>query len=418
MKIYIFTVLILITLICKSQNERITKWHDDIQYLKTELPKRHFNLFFKLSKEEFENELDYITMQIEQLDDFEIALKIQQLITKLGDSHTNVGYGNFIDKNKILPFRLLWFNDGIFFFRVNEGNNILIGKKINKINGFGINQIIDSLSTLITVDNQAIIKKNIVNMLTSIQLLEFFEFVSGNIMQLEIESSDGEIFKHEIYIDSLGKKRPVSLQTDTIPFTLLNPRMFFRDIYFKNEGVYYLQYNKCWSKELEELYGKKDKAYYMPSFKEFEQNVFNTIETKPVDKLIIDLRHNSGGNSLQGTEFITKLSKYKIINQKGKLFVIVGRRTFSSAILNVMDFKRLTHAILVGEETSGKPNHFGEVKSFRLPSSGLIVEYSTKYFKRTDKEINSIIPDYVIEMNYTDFIKGIDPVYDWIINYR
>lgn len=72
-----------------------------------------------------------------------------------------------------------------------------------------------------------------------------------------------------------------------------------------------------------------------------------------------------------------------------------------------MDFKRLTKATFIGEETAGKPNHFGEVKNLQLPESKLYVMYSTKYFKRAKKETNTIKPDVPIEMSFSDFTKGI-----------
>ena len=62
----------------------------------------------------------------------------------------------------------------------------------------------------------------------------------------------------------------------------------------------------------------------------------------------------------------------------------------------------MTNAVFVGEETGGKPNHFGEVKSFQLPSSKLPVSYSTKYFKRTDENMNTITPDVKIELSFSD----------------
>ena len=83
-----------------------------------------------------------------------------------------------------------------------------------------------------------------------------------------------------------------------------------------------------------------------------------------------------------------------------------------------MDFKRMTEAIFVGEETGGKPNHFGEIKSFRLPYSGLKLKYSTKYFKRTDEDINTITPDFIIETSFDEYIRGIDPVFDWVLKYE
>lgn len=126
------------------------------------------------------------------------------------------------------------------------------------------------------------------------------------------------------------------------------------------------------------------------------------------------MRFNSGGNSVQGTAFIEKLAKYLEANPGVKTYVVLGRNTFSSAILNTMDFKRLTNAVFVGEETAGKPNHFGEVRRFQLPNSQLTVTYSTKYFKITDENVNTIAPDVPIEMSFSDLVKGIDPVYEWI----
>lgn len=79
-----------------------------------------------------------------------------------------------------------------------------------------------------------------------------------------------------------------------------------------------------------------------------------------------------------------------------------------------MDFKHLTDAVVIGEETAGKPNHFGEVRSFQLPGSKLTVAYSTKYFQRTDEDVSTITPDVKIEMSFADFTKGVDPVYEWI----
>lgn len=60
------------------------------------------------------------------------------------------------------------------------------------------------------------------------------------------------------------------------------------------------------------------------------------------------------------------------------------------------------------------PTISGEVRSFQLPSSKVLVNYSTKYFKRSEKEIETIEPDMSIEMSFADFKKGVDPVFEWI----
>ena len=98
------------------------------------------------------------------------------------------------------------------------------------------------------------------------------------------------------------------------------------------------------------------------------------------------------------------------LNKKGKLYVIIGRRTFSSAVLNAMDLRNETEAILVGEPTGGKPNHFGEVKNDRLTNSGLRFTWSVKYFTVTDGDPASIFPDVDVRNTIDDYRAGNDVV--------
>ena len=83
-----------------------------------------------------------------------------------------------------------------------------------------------------------------------------------------------------------------------------------------------------------------------------------------------------------------------------------------------MDFQNYTKAILIGEPTSGKPNHFGEVKTMTLPESKFALKYSTKYFTHSKKDTDSIIPDLLVETSIDDFVNGIDPVYEAIVKYN
>ena len=163
-------------------------------------------------------------------------------------------------------------------------------------------------------------------------------------------------------------------------------------------------------------YGSPARAAMLPSFEEFESRVFETLNREPVEKLLVDIRFNTGGSSPQGTSFVEKLAPYLNKHPETKLYVVLGRNTFSSAIINAMDFKRLTEAVFLGESTSGKPNHFGEVKSLQLPTSGIVVNYSTKYFTRTKEDLKTLEPDVWLEPTFRDYIRGIDPVYEWVLS--
>ncbi|MBI5540227.1 MAG: hypothetical protein HY951_09235 [Bacteroidia bacterium] len=414
-KIYLIVFLFILCIYSQAQTEKVVDWKTDIEFLKKELPIKHKNLFFSMTKTEFESKLDYISSNLSQFSNLEIAIKMQQVIAKIGDSHTTISYGKYINSDKILPLQLYWFSDGLYILKTTKDYEILLGSKITKINGINIGLIVDSLSTLITIDNQAIIKSDIPSMIPIIQLLEYFGFSKNNELKIEVESITGVSTIHEIKLSKINKNNIVSFKPDSIALCWQNQKVFFYDKYIENGAIYYLQYNNCWSREIEKKTGNKKRAKEFPSFVEFEKNVFNTIKRKPINKLIFDMRFNGGGSSRQGTEFINKLSVNKILNENIKIYVVIGRQTFSSAIINTMDFKEKTNAIFVGEETGGKPNHYGEVRTLVLPSSELKVNYSTKYFTRIKDDLKTITPDKKVEFTFLDFSKGIDPVYEWII---
>jgi hypothetical protein len=411
LKFYFIGLLVFTWITGIAQTEKTVDWKSDIEYFKKELPLKHKNLFFQMPEGEYERRLDYLSSRVSLFSNFEIAVKLQQLIAKIGDSHTSVSYTKFIDAEKMLPLQLYWFSDGIYIMQTTKEYEDILGSRITQINDFAIQSVADSLSTLLTVDNNALIKNNIPKMIPALQLLEYFGFSEGNVLKIEVESSHGQLMNYEIEAGKINRNYLIGVKPDSLAFCWQNQRAIFIDKYFGSEGILYLQYNKCTSRELEE---KQGTASSLPSFVDFGDKVFDIIQNKPVNKLIFDIRFNGGGNSSQGTAFISKLSDYPISKQDKKIYVVIGRQTFSSAIINAMDFKQKTKAIFVGEETGGKPNHFGEVRNFQLPSSGLIINYSTKYFTRTKEDLKSIRPDVTIESSFLDYKKGIDPVYEWI----
>jgi C-terminal processing protease CtpA/Prc len=150
-------------------------------------------------------------------------------------------------------------------------------------------------------------------------------------------------------------------------------------------------------------------------FAQFSKELMSAIDSKKPTKVIFDLRNNSGGDSRVAEPLINALRDNKTVNEKGKLFVLIGRATFSSAQMNAQQFRDRTHATLVGEPTGQKPNAFGEIKNFTLPNSGLIVQYSTKQFRQSEKDEPSMIPDEMVEPTSEEFFGGRDVVLEKVL---
>lgn len=397
-----------------AQQTTSINWNTDLDFLANELSKKHNNFFTVRSPKDLRAGIEAIKSKSGEQSDFQTALKTQQLLASFGDSHTSLNFTQLFDQSQILPFQVVWISDGLYIDKTTAPNKDLLGQRLLAINGTPVATVIDSLSTLFTIDNRAVIKSKAPMYIGCLQILSNFGFTDTEQAELTLSNGKTRVLK------PAGKSPTeiVSFKPDSLCFSAANKNVFFTDRYFPDEKIYYMLYNVCGGREVELAYGNAQKAATQPSFEEFAENAFQTLKTQNIDKIVFDMRNNGGGSSSQGTQFIKLLAAFLTENPHISTYVVTGRRTFSSAILNCMDFKQLTNAIFVGEETAGKPNHFGEVRSFQLPSSRLGVMYSTKYFKRSDQNISTLTPDVPIESSFEDYAKGIDPVFEWIKNQK
>ncbi len=64
---------------------REDKWRQDLKTLATELPRRHKNLFFQMSKDEFEHAVAQLDQQIPSLTDDAIMVNMARIVAMAGD---------------------------------------------------------------------------------------------------------------------------------------------------------------------------------------------------------------------------------------------------------------------------------------------------------------------------------------------
>ena len=99
------------------------------------------------------------------------------------------------------------------------------------------------------------------------------------------------------------------------------------------------------------------------------------------------------------------------LTAKGHLYVLTDWHTFSAAMDEAAYFRKHFQAILVGEPSGNKPNHYGNADSFTLPDSRLQVLYSTQYVRKVlDADPLTLEPDIVVPCFLNDFLAGRDPV--------
>jgi len=131
--------------------------------------------------------------------------------------------------------------------------------------------------------------------------------------------------------------------------------------------------------------------------------------------LIVDLRHNNGGDSYLYTELLRTLIAFD--TQPGhSLYVISGRSTFSAAQNILVDIRRLTRAVVVGEPASA-PRAGGEQVTYRLPRTGLPAGAAPVLWSLqspADERV-WIAPDVPLILSAADYFANRDPVLETVL---
>lgn len=394
-------------------------WKADLAFLKRELPARHKNLFFQVDRAEFERRIDALEHELPQLDDVSVALRLQQIIVSMGDDHSTANWLQLpsTTKPEIIPLQLYWYPDGWRIIGTSDARKELLGRKLVALNGTPMPEVEARVATLIS-EHPTVVKASMPNVILLAPALRLLGLLRDDALILRTENDAGQALETTLSIRAEARRempKLVRFTPNKVPMALSDQRSILWTRVITGEKIFYVQYNRCEGREVAERLGDKNAAK-LPSLAALFDRTFEELKTAlekgTVDTLVFDVRHNAGGASDFGTAFAERVAKLPGLKEPGHVYVIIGRRTFSSAIINAGDFKRLFGAVLVGEPTSGTPNHYGETNKFVLPSSGLPITYSTKYFGQPGEKLEPFVPDVPAESSFADYRDGKDrPMY-------
>ncbi len=377
------------------------RWRQDIQYLVTNLERLHKDGLVNVSRADFERAARTLEAGVPNLSDSEVIVGMMKLVALLHDSHTNLTKGLW--RFHSYPLVIENFRGGWFVIRTNLENKALLGKKLIAIGGTPISDVYKQVLPVVAHDNPYWPLHQAPMFMVSAEVLQAL----GTLPDVRQGSFT--------FADARGPKTITELTP--IPFELNHPKwplaMQKTPLWLENTG------KPFWSHYLPDsqtLYVAYNKCKYPSRFLAFTAKVFASIGNHPVARLVIDLRNNGGGDSAVFAPFLARL-KDSPLNRSGHLFVIIGPGTFSSAVDNAVQLKIQTHAIFVGQPTGGRPDSYGNVRTFTLPNSKLSVDYTTAYFHDMPGNPPALMPDIEVNPSFADFAAGRDPAMKATLNY-
>jgi hypothetical protein len=376
---------------------------EDLNYLYETLAGEHKNLFANITRGEYEKAKSQLEMRLAAMTDVEFYHSLREFVAMAGDAHTSL----YLDGNRVsrfafqtaLPFALSRF-EGIWHLSIaNQENEQYLGAQLIAIDNTPIEEVYEKAAALISHDTEAWLAGQFSNTINFIDALNYIgvadsqEYVTLTLLHggETVEAVFPAMSENDILSADLAKLEPHILNT-------YPDGSVYRAIDLGSKALF-IQYNAC----------KEDPEYPM---KDFAADIKAMLDSGVYEKVIVDLRYNSGGNSSVWNPMTNLLKQYDNI----ALYCLIGQETFSSGIINAVDLKEIG-ARLVGTPTGGAVNHYGEQKSDTLPNLPFIFTYSVKYFEMIkDYGQDSLYPDNLIDQSFQGYMDGIDEVVQSILN--
>ncbi|WP_222981606.1 hypothetical protein [Flagellimonas meishanensis] len=416
-KISMVCLLLLGRYASPQQSELDAKaWSEDLKFLKEFAEQSHFNLFHTMELDKWENSIKDILENIPKMQDHEIVMSLMRLLAMVKDGHT-VLYPPYEGELAFhaLPLEFYFFDDLLYVRAALPQYKNLVGKQILKVAGEPIEELLAKLEPHISRDNKFQVQwilplalqyaevYGLLNNKTTFDAVEF-TYLEGDTEQT-ISVASGPLQWNPM--SPFAPPHWTQMADAGNNLWTKNAANFYWFEYLKENKMVYFQFNNILDKEEE-------------SIADFVERLFGFIDNNDVESMVIDLRLNNGGNNFLNKSLIHKLICNQKVNQKDKLFVITGRRTFSAAMNLASDLEQETHAIFVGEPTGSSPNFYGEENNFQLPNSGLIGSISSRYWqggKTSDDDRKWIAPELSVLLTADDFRNGVDPSMKTILEY-
>ena len=421
-KISLLWVLILVT---QQLSAQLTteQWRADLQFLKQTVHNKYPNLFHKVTAAQFDAAVDALDKRLPSLKDYETVAEMSKIVAMFRIGHTQLSltprHGHQAANQKaptsfgFVPVQFYLFSDGLYIKAADKKYADAVGGKVLKIGNLETAKALEAIRPYTVYENEKGFESNAPFYLSSLELLK----VAGISASLEsvpiVFSKNGKenrlVFEKAPLNPSRFSTTGLTIPTDWVdakdpsvsPLWLRDPTEFRMMEFLKESKTLYVRHSVTLND------GDK-------TIEKFFKNVLDFIDKNEVEKLVLDVRMNGGGNNYLNKAIITNIIAARKINQPGKFFCIIGRRTFSACQNLVNELSKYTEVTFVGEPTSENINFYGDTRTETLPNSQINMNLSWMWWQNLDARDKRewMPPHLATDMSFADYRTGIDPAMD------
>jgi uncharacterized protein (TIGR03437 family) len=397
---FFFLLLFGLSRLTAADAARDARWRQDLDTLSLQLPALHPNLFFHTPRSVFDGAVNDLRSAIPDLSDTEVMVGLSHIVALPADGHTNLALTQRNSTFRLLPLQLRWFEDGLFVTAAGQSYVRAVGARVVQIGEPPLEQAYQAVAGIVSHENDSWVRDQSPNYFINADVLHALGIAASTAsVPFVLEDLAGTRFTLDIA--SLDPAQSVkgtfapNPATGFTPYYQQHTDQNYWFTYIESSRTLYFAYNLCANQA------------GLP-FAQFNSQLWATFDAQPVERFVLDLRNNSGGDSSVLDPFVIAGMARAQAFFNVRPVVIIGRHTYSAAITNAIALRQ-GPVILVGEPSGGSPNTYTEVKTFVLPNSQLIVRYSTKYNSYPNYPTGPMLPDVAVPIYSSDWFARHDP---------
>jgi hypothetical protein len=390
---------------------RADAWREDLRALLDAVSAKGTTVNFKVGiasrgQKDFEKlyptfaqDIETLARDVPNLPDREVVLRLMQLWAAPNVAHNRVQLPAAYGFNERLPVTFTWFSDGLAVTGATPEYQMAMATRVLKIGSKSPEELVDAVAPYLAHENDSWLRQEAAGLLRLRAILEHLGVTdAGGQVAVTVSKPDGAPFTVNLKPSASAPAiQPAGVLRLMAPFTRAHVRERYWFDFLEDTGTLFIQYNAC----------VNDPADPFPAF---AAKVLARADAGGVQRVMIDLRRNGGGDSRIIAPLKSGLAARR--NKLGKFYVLIGPSTFSSAVDNAIELQRSLGAVLVGEPSGGKPSSYGEVKQVELPNSKLVVRYTSKWFgSHSDSQPGNLIPAIVAPRTLADLVAERDPAF-------
>jgi hypothetical protein len=363
------------------------QWRQDLRFMMARLSQVHKNLYHATSAATFDSAAAALDARIPTLARDEIILGFMRIVALAGDGHTNI----YPTRDRVigfhsLPVALYLFSDGLFIRAAERGQAALVGARVTRIGDATAEQAYERVRPYIGRDNEMDARFFAPQLLAMPEVLHALGLApNADSARFEVESNGA---RQSVWLRAREPLPPRPGDTDN-SWRRRSGWVDMRDGATAAEPLWLRVAPDSVLWWLTEVPGSR--AGYAQinqvqnsdsaSFEEFSEQLLAFVDSAAIDRLVLDLRLNRGGNGELLKPLVRGLLRRPKVNAPGKLFVLMGRSTFSAAQFLLDDLQEFSEATFVGEPSGSKGNSYGDSRKIMLPNSGITVRASVYYWQ-------------------------------------